>query len=132
MSKFWLVLAAVSGLLTVALGAFGAHSLKHLLDDYGRSIYEKAVTYQMFHTVGLFVVGLLQLHSERKSFSMAGWGFFTGILLFSGSLYLMAITGMKWLGAITPVGGMAFLFGWAWLVFAVLKTNFSSSRTRSE
>jgi len=132
MSKFWLVAAGVSGLLSVTLGAFGVHSLKHLLDEYGRSIYEKAVIYQMFHTVGLFVVGLLQLHSERKSLSMAGWGFFTGILLFSGSLYLLAITGMKWLGAITPIGGIAFLFGWAWLVFAILKINFSSGRTKNE
>jgi uncharacterized membrane protein YgdD (TMEM256/DUF423 family) len=126
MSKFWLVLAAVSGLLTVALGAFGAHSLKYLLDDYGRSIYEKAVIYQMFHTAGLFVVGILQLYSKGKSYSMAGWGFLIGILLFSGSLYLLAITGMKWLGAITPIGGTAFLFGWACVVFALLKTNFSS------
>jgi uncharacterized membrane protein YgdD (TMEM256/DUF423 family) len=126
MSKFWLVLAAVSGLLSVSLGAFGAHSLKYLLDDYGRSIYEKAVIYQMFHTVGLFVVGLLQVYSKGISYSMAGWGFLTGILLFSGSLYLLAITGMKWLGAITPIGGIAFLFGWGCVVFALLKTNFSS------
>jgi uncharacterized membrane protein YgdD (TMEM256/DUF423 family) len=124
MVRFWLVSGALSGFLSVALGAFGAHSLKNVLDDYGKSIYEKAVMYQMFHTMALFAVGGL-LHSTKKaSLSIAAWGFFLGILLFSGSLYLMAVTGMKWLGAITPVGGVAFLFGWFWLAFLILKTRF--------
>ena len=119
MVKFWLVSGAIFGFLSVALGAFGAHSLRNFLDDYGKSIYEKAVMYQMFHTMALFAVGGL-LHSTKKaSLSIAAWGFFLGILLFSGSLYLMAVTGMKWLGAITPIGGLSFLFGWAWLIFAI-------------
>ena len=121
MIKFWLIAAATSGFLSVALGAFGAHSLKNILDEYGKSIYEKAVLYQMFHTIALFVVGILQHLAKDTSLSIAGWGFLVGILLFSGSLYLLAATGIKWLGAITPFGGVAFLFGWFWLVLTIIK-----------
>ena len=124
MVKFWFLSAGIFGFLSVALGAFGAHSLKNVLDDYGRSIYEKAVLYQMFHTTALFVVGVIQHFDRETSFSMAGWGFLIGIILFSGSLYLLAITGIKWLGAITPFGGVAFLFGWFWLVWAIIKGRF--------
>ena len=121
MIKFWLIAAAISGFLSVALGALGAHSLKNILDEYGKSIYEKAVLYQMFHTIALFVVGILQHLVKGTSFSIAGWGFLVGILLFSGSLYLLAATGAKWLGAITPFGGVAFLFGWFWLVVTIIR-----------
>jgi uncharacterized membrane protein YgdD (TMEM256/DUF423 family) len=121
MVKFWFVSAAISGFLSVALGAFGAHSLKNILDAYGKAIYEKAVLYQMFHTVALFAVGLMQHFDKETSFSIAGWGFVVGIVLFSGSLYLLAATGIKWLGAITPVGGLAFLFGWLSLAWILIK-----------
>ena len=121
MVKFWFVSAAISGFLSVALGAFGAHSLKNILDEYGKSIYEKAVLYQMFHTMALFVVGVLQHLAKETSFSIAGWGFLIGIVLFSGSLYLLAITDIKWLGVVTPLGGVAFLFGWFWLVLIFIK-----------
>jgi uncharacterized membrane protein YgdD (TMEM256/DUF423 family) len=121
MIKFWLIAAAISGFLSVALGALGAHSLKNILNEYGKSVYEKAVLYQMFHTIALFVVGILQHLVKDTSFSIAGWGFLVGILLFSGSLYLLAATGAKWLGAITPFGGVAFLFGWFWLVVTIIK-----------
>ncbi len=124
MVKFWFLSAGIFGFLSVALGAFGAHSLKNVLDDYGKSIYEKAVLYQMFHTTALFAVGVIQHFDKETSFSMAGWGFLIGIILFSGSLYLLAITGIKWLGAITPIGGVAFLFGWFWLVWAIIKGRF--------
>ena len=124
MGKFWFLSAGIFGFLSVALGAFGAHSLKNVLDDYGKSIYEKAVLYQMFHTTALLAVGMIQHFDKETSFSMAGWGFLIGIILFSGSLYLLAITGIKWLGAITPIGGVAFLFGWFWLVWAIIKGRF--------
>ena len=124
MVKFWLISAAIFGFFSVALGAFGAHTLKNVLDDYGKSIYEKAVLYQMFHTIALFAVGILQYLVKDTSFSTAGWGFMIGILLFSGSLYLLATTGIKWLGAITPFGGVAFLFGWFWLVLTIIKGRF--------
>jgi uncharacterized membrane protein YgdD (TMEM256/DUF423 family) len=121
MVKIWLLLAAFFGFSSVALGAFGAHSLKNILDEYGKSVYEKAVFYQMFHSMALFAVGVLQYLFKGIAFSPAGFGFLVGILLFSGSLYVLAISGLKWLGAITPIGGLAFLFGWAWLIFAILR-----------
>ena len=124
MARAWLVLAAFSGFLSVALGALGAHSLKNVLDEYGKSIYEKAVTYQMFHTMGLFAVGLLQMFLKNTSLSLSGWSFVTGIFLFSGSLYMLALTGATWLGAMTPFGGIAFLLGWAFLGFKIIRTKF--------
>ncbi len=124
MVKVWLLSGAIFGFLSVALGAFGAHSLKNVLDAYGKSIYEKAVLYQMFHAIGLIGVGLLQQFFRETSFSLAGWGFIAGILLFSGSLYLLAVTGLKWLGAITPIGGLSFLFGWGSLIITVMRVRF--------
>ena len=121
MNRFWLITAAISGLLSVALGAFGAHALKDVLNLYSREIYEKAVQYHMFHTVALLAVGLLQNLQPHSSLAGAGWSFLLGLLLFSGSLYLLAITGAKWWGAITPLGGTAFLLGWAWLAYALLR-----------
>jgi len=124
MLKFWLISGAISGFLSVGLGAFGAHSLKNILDEYGKSIYEKAVLYQMFHTVALFLVGILYHLFKETRFFLAGWGFLIGIVLFSGSLYVLAITNMKWLGVITPFGGVAFLFGWFWLIWTLGKGHF--------
>ena len=124
MLKFWFISASIFGLLSVGLGAFGAHSLKNILDEYGKSIYGKAVLYQMFHTLALFLVGVLYHLFKETSFFLAGWGFFIGILLFSGSLYALAITGLKWLGVITPIGGVAFLFGWFWLIWTLSKGHF--------
>ena len=123
MAKIWLLSAALFGFLSVALGALGAHSLKNVLDEYGKSVYEKAVLYQMFHSMALLAVGVLQHLFKGISFSPAGFGFWVGIVLFSGSLYALAITGTKWLGAITPIGGLAFLFGWAWLLWALSRVR---------
>jgi len=123
MVKFWFISTAIFGFLSVSLGAFGAHFLENTIDDYGKSIYEKAVLYQMFHTMALFAVGVMQHLNKETSFSVAGWGFLAGIILFSGSLYLLTTTGIKWLGAITPIGGVAFLFGWFWLVVSIIKAR---------
>jgi uncharacterized membrane protein YgdD (TMEM256/DUF423 family) len=105
-------IAAVLGFLAVALGAFGAHSLKGLLVQNGTvEIWEKAVFYQFAHTIMLFILG------GRNPFPAGPWwSFFIGIIVFSGSLYLLAVTNARWLGAITPFGGVSFLIGWAWLV----------------
>jgi uncharacterized membrane protein YgdD (TMEM256/DUF423 family) len=105
-------IAAAAGLLAVALGAFGAHGLKDLLAQNGMAgVWEKAVFYHFIHAVMLFVL------AERKPFpAVAWWSFLIGILFFSGSLYLLAVTNMHWLGAVTPVGGVSFLVGWTCLV----------------
>lgn len=104
-------LAALMGFLAVALGAFGAHGLKDLLgQNHTAAIWEKAVFYHFIHTVMLFVL------ARRRPSARGPWlCFFAGILIFSGSLYLLAVTNLKWLGAITPIGGLSFLVGWAWL-----------------
>lgn len=106
-------IAAAMGFLAVSLGAFGAHALKPLLTRNGMAaVWETAVFYHFIHAVMLFVL------AERKPFStVSWWSFFVGIVLFSGSLYLLAATNVHWLGAITPVGGISFLVGWGSLIF---------------
>jgi uncharacterized membrane protein YgdD (TMEM256/DUF423 family) len=100
------------GFLAVGLGAFGAHGLKELLTRNGTvSIWEKAVFYHFIHTVMLFILARLSPRHLGPWFS-----FLAGILIFSGSLYLLAITNLKWFGAITPIGGLSFLAGWLWLI----------------
>jgi len=105
-------IAAAAGLLAVALGAFGAHGLKNLLARNGAAgIWETAVFYHFIHAVMLFVL------AERKTFpAVAWWSFLLGILIFSGSLYLLAATNAHWLGVITPVGGVSFIIGWGALL----------------
>jgi uncharacterized membrane protein YgdD (TMEM256/DUF423 family) len=105
--------AAAMGLLAVALGAFGAHALKDLLGHNGTAaIWDKAVFYHFIHAVMLFVL------AERKPFpAFAWWSFLAGIILFSGSLYLFAVTNARWLVFVTPIGGLSFLAGWAGLIF---------------
>lgn len=104
-------LAAVSGALAVTLGAFGAHGLKELLAQNGTAaIWEKAVFYHFIHTVMLFVL------AQRQPLKAGPWWcFLLGIVIFSGSLYLLAVTNAHWLGAVTPVGGISLIAGWIWL-----------------
>ncbi len=114
-----LVIGAISGCLVVILGAFGAHGLKDVLDEYGKSIYEKAVLYQMFHTIAILVLGIIEKIQPNIDLDLAGWAFLLGIILFSGSLYILAITGNKFFGMITPVGGIFYILGWVLLLFKV-------------
>jgi uncharacterized membrane protein YgdD (TMEM256/DUF423 family) len=108
--------AAVLGFLAVVLGAFGAHGLRDLLGRNGTTaIWEKAVFYHFIHTVMLFVL------AGKRQFAAAWWSFFAGIVIFSGSLYLLAVTDELWLGAITPLGGIGFLVGWGCLFCAAGK-----------
>jgi uncharacterized membrane protein YgdD (TMEM256/DUF423 family) len=114
-ARLILILATVSGFVTVALGAFGAHGLKGRIDPSLLTVFHTGVDYQGLHTLALLGCGLWALQRPGKGPGAAAWAFLAGILLFSGSLYLMAITGQRWLGAITPVGGVAFLVGWVTL-----------------
>ena len=110
-------IAAIAGFLAVTLGAFGAHGLKEILAQNGTTvIWEKAAFYHFIHAVMLFVI------AGRKPFvAEAWWCFLAGIVIFSGSLYLLAVTNMKWLGAITPIVGLCFLAGWACLFLSAGK-----------
>ncbi|HEY9035753.1 MAG TPA: DUF423 domain-containing protein [Pseudomonadales bacterium] len=115
-------LAAISGFIAVALGAFGAHALKTRLPADMLAIYHTAVQYQFWHTAALLAVGLLILHfPQQVLLKYSGWAFVIGMVIFSGSLYVLALTGTRWLGAITPIGGVALVVGWALLLVAMLK-----------
>lgn len=116
-----IISGAVHGFLAVALGAFGAHALENILNDYGTGIWNTAIQYQMFHAVALLVVGLLMsrvLIGEVKKLRQAVMCFNLGIIFFSGSLFLLALTGIKILGAITPIGGVLFLAGWVLVILS--------------
>ena len=116
MAKFFITLASLSGMLAVVLGAFGAHALKDKLDEYALGIFETAVHYHFYHSFALLAVGVIALSQPQTvMLKSSGWLFFLGILVFCGSLYLLSITGVRWLGAITPLGGLAFIGGWACL-----------------
>ncbi|RAP31197.1 DUF423 domain-containing protein [Brevibacillus laterosporus] len=124
MLKRYVTAGAILALLGVALGAFGAHVLEKMLDAKGLATFETGVRYQMYHALGLLFVGLLgnQL-GESKMLKWAGNFLLAGILIFSGSLYLLCATGVKMLGAITPIGGVCFLLGWLFVVLAVRKKS---------
>ena len=120
MARTIFICGAVLGGLAVAAGSFGAHSLKGLLEANGQSAnWETAVRYCLFHAVVLLVVAITtslpQAHSLRGLLNAAGWSFLLGTLIFSGCLALLALSGMKWLGAIVPIGGVLLLIGWALL-----------------
>ena len=116
MERLWIGLGSGFAFLGVAAGAFGAHALRGMLSDDALSIFETAARYQIYHALALLIVGLLVSRNAIGLIPMAGWLFTAGIILFSGSLYLLAITDVKWLGAITPLGGLCFLAGWAALI----------------
>ncbi|MFN0158801.1 MAG: DUF423 domain-containing protein [Bacteroidota bacterium] len=110
----FVVIGAISAAIGVTAGAFGAHGLKSVLSTEMLSVYETAVRYQMYHAFGLIVAGLLPSTSAWTN--RAGMLFVAGTILFSGSLYVLTLTGMKWLGAITPIGGICFILGWVCIV----------------
>ncbi|MEW8505529.1 MAG: DUF423 domain-containing protein [Candidatus Thiodiazotropha sp.] len=118
MARRFLLLAAVSGMLLVILGAFGAHALEARLPPGHMTWWQKAVDYQGLHTLALYGCGLLALHYPSRSLGIAGWLFIGGILLFSGSLYTMALTDLRGLGMVTPFGGTAFIAAWLALAIA--------------
>jgi uncharacterized membrane protein YgdD (TMEM256/DUF423 family) len=115
----WSLTGAVLLALAVILGAFGAHGLQNRLDDYSRGVYEKAVFYHFLHAMGILVVAVLARTSTfpAEAADTVCWFLLAGILLFSGSLYLLAVSGNKALGIITPLGGLAFIIGWLWLAW---------------
>ena len=121
MARRFLVLGAVLAMTAVAAGAFGAHALRARLEPRLLEVFETAARYQMYHAQALLAVGLLAERRPSRAAAAAGWLFAAGIALFSGSLYALALTGIGWLGAITPLGGVAFLAGWAALAVAATR-----------
>ena len=124
MSKSILLIATVFLILAVAIGAFGAHGLKSHLSDEMLQIYKTGVEYHFYHALGLLLVGILAFVMPSVSFKWTAILLSAGIILFSGSLYLLAITGIKALGAITPLGGLSFIAGWV-VLFVTVWRNFS-------
>ena len=106
--------------LSVIMGAFGAHALKDKLGEYV-STYDKAVLYQMFHSLAILFLSLFSYNLNTEDFNIVIWIFILGILLFSGSLFILSISGVKWLGAITPIGGTLFILGWILTFIKILK-----------
>lgn len=119
--KLFLLLGVINGFIAVALGAFGAHGLEGKISEKMLKTWEKAVNYQMFHTMALFVVGILMGKVTGGNMTASGWMFFIGILLFSGSLYVYSVTSIKTFAMITPLGGLSFLVGWILLGYGVMK-----------
>jgi uncharacterized membrane protein YgdD (TMEM256/DUF423 family) len=124
MLKKFLMLGSINALLAVALGAFGAHVLKERLSSEMLDVFQTGVQYQMYHALALILVAVLSTQLSRsKAVGWAGWLFFYGIILFSGSLYALSLSGIKVLGAITPLGGLAFLAGWIILAWGAFKQS---------
>ena len=121
MERFFAVAGAVAALIGVTVGAFGAHGLRDRLTPADLDIFETGVRYHMYHALGLFAVAWVASRWPSGATTIAGWAFIVGIVVFSGSLYTLVLTGQRWLGAVTPVGGVALIAGWAALGWAVLR-----------
>jgi len=122
-AKLFLAAGGLAALAAVALGAFGAHALKARVSAEMLAVWHTGVEYHVYHSLGLLAVGLVAAQlPESMLLKWSGWLMLAGIVLFSGSLYALALSGERWLGAITPIGGMAFIAAWGLFVIAVLKT----------
>lgn len=120
--KTFILMGAVAMALGVMLGAFGAHGLKNRLAPDLLAVYHTGVQYHLYHALGLLLVGvLIQQFPAIGGLRTGGWLLLAGILIFSGSLYVLAISGIRWLGAITPIGGTAFIAGWLWIAWSLLR-----------
>ena len=129
MHKGFLKTAAIFAALSVVLGAFAAHKLKDIISDHALATFETAGRYQFYHAFALFITAMLYKDFRFKTTTIAGWLFITGIILFSGSLYVLAflqatvMPGYRWVGAVTPLGGLAFIGGWLLLFISFFKRN---------
>jgi len=122
MAKLFITLAALSGMLAVTFGAFGAHALRSRLDEHALGVFQTAVQYHFYHSLALLAVGVIALSQPQTALlRSSGYLFLVGIVVFSGSLYLLSMSGLRWLGAITPLGGLAFIAGWGCLAAASWK-----------
>ena len=121
--KTFIVIGAIAMALGVILGAFGAHGLKSRLTPDLLAVYHTGVEYHLYHALGLLLVGVLIVQFPQVAgLQTGGWLLLAGIVIFSGSLYVLAISGIRWLGAITPIGGLAFIAGWAWIAWSLIRS----------
>lgn len=123
MSKIFLISGSIIAALGVAIGAFGAHALKSILEANNRlETFETGVKYQFYHALALIILGLIMQKFDDRIFAWSGYSYLAGIVIFSGSLYILSLTGVgKW-GAITPLGGVAFIMGWIFLVIGLFRS----------
>lgn len=122
-AKTILIISGIFGVLSVAIGAFGAHGLGATLSANNRlDTFETAVKYQFYHTLALFLLGILMINIQSNYLNYAAISFILGMVIFSGSLYTLSLTNMTWLGAITPIGGLGFILGWIFLILGVSKS----------
>jgi uncharacterized membrane protein YgdD (TMEM256/DUF423 family) len=117
------ICAGITGFVGVALGAFAAHGLKARLDPDMLAVFDTAVRYHMYHVFAIVAAAWAWARWQRRAFAVAGWLFAAGIVIFSGSLYLLALSGVRWLGAVTPLGGVTFLAGWLCLGLGALRAK---------
>lgn len=123
MHKIFLISGTVFGGLAVMIGAFGAHALKNLLESSSRTdTFETAVKYQFYHGLALILLGILMMNFKHNFYNYAGYSFAIGTIIFSGSLYILCLTGITKFGMITPIGGVFMILGWAFLLFGIIKT----------
>ena len=123
MHKLFLIIGSIYGGLAVMIGAFGAHALKGLMESTGRiETFETAVKYQFYHAFALILLGILMINFKHNMYNYAGYSFIIGTLIFSGSLYILCLTGVTKLGMITPIGGVFLIAGWALLLIGIIKT----------
>jgi uncharacterized membrane protein YgdD (TMEM256/DUF423 family) len=128
MARTILISGALVALIGVATGAFGAHGLRPLLSEHMLNVFETGVRYHLFHALGILAAGLSLASAPIRYFQLAAWAFFLGIVLFSGSLYALSISGVRALGIITPFGGLCFIVGWGLLAWGYWKA-FPSEKT---
>jgi uncharacterized membrane protein YgdD (TMEM256/DUF423 family) len=122
-AKVFLILGGINAALVVLLGAFGAHGLKARMTAEMLAVYQTGVHYHLFHALGLLAVGLVAMQiSDSVYLKWSGWLMLVGIILFSGSLYVLSVSGLRWLGMVTPFGGMSFIVAWILFVVAIVKS----------
>ena len=121
MSRFFFAFGSGFALIAVITGAFAAHTLKSRLSPDMFQVFEVAVRYQMYHALGLIAVAWATSQWSSQLITVSGWLFVAGIVIFSGSLYILSLTGVRWLGAITPIGGVAFIVGWGCLLWTAIR-----------
>jgi uncharacterized membrane protein YgdD (TMEM256/DUF423 family) len=123
MAKLFLIIGSILGGTGVMIGAFGAHALKTLLETSGRlETFETAVKYQFYHALALIMLGILMNNQQHSLYHYSGYSFLIGTLIFSGSLYILCLTGITKFGMVTPLGGVLMIAGWVFLMLGIIKT----------